>query len=84
MKLQPMSEAIGVEVTGLDLSRAITRDTRAALEAALAEHLVMVVRDQSLTPNSLLACEGCAGSAGGAFHTDVPRAPYNSDSNSAL
>jgi alpha-ketoglutarate-dependent taurine dioxygenase len=54
MKLQPLSEAIGVEVTGLDLSRAIPRDTRAALEAALAERLVMVVRDQSFTPKSLL------------------------------
>ncbi|MFT5445203.1 MAG: taurine dioxygenase [Gammaproteobacteria bacterium] len=58
MELQPMSEAIGVEVTGLDLSRALPRDTRAALKSALAERLVMVVRDQSLTPKSLLAAVG--------------------------
>ena len=54
MKLHPMTEAIGVEVTGLDLSRPIAPDTRSALREALAKRLVMVVRDQSLTPESLL------------------------------
>jgi taurine dioxygenase len=58
MKFNPMTEAIGVEVTGLDLSRPISVDTRDALRAALAERLVMVVRDQSFTPESLLAAVG--------------------------
>jgi taurine dioxygenase len=58
MKLTPMTEAIGVEVTGVDLSRPISPDTRATLLAALAEGLVMVVRDQVLNPDSLLAAIG--------------------------
>jgi taurine dioxygenase len=58
MKLHPMTEAIGVEVTGLDLSHPIAPDTRSALREALAERLVMVVRDQSLTPESLLTAVG--------------------------
>jgi taurine dioxygenase len=62
MKFEPMTEAIGVEVTGLDLSRPISSDTRAALQAALAERLVIVVRAQSLTPKSLLAAVGNFGS----------------------
>lgn len=45
MKLRPLTDAIGVEAAGLDLSRPISPDTRAALQAALADRLVMVVRD---------------------------------------
>lgn len=58
MKLRPLTDAIGVEAAGLDLSRPISPDTRAALQAALADRLVMVVRDQSFTPESLLAAVG--------------------------
>jgi len=58
MKLQAITETIGVEVTGLDLSRAISTDTRAALQTTLAERLVMVVREQTLTPESLLSAVG--------------------------
>ena len=58
MKFQPMTEAIGIEVTGIDLSLPISPDTRAALRTVLAEHLVMVVRDQSFTPETLLTAVG--------------------------
>lgn len=58
MQLQPLTEAIGVEVTELELSRPISANTQDTLKAALAEHLVMVVRDQSFTPQSLLAAIG--------------------------
>jgi taurine dioxygenase len=58
MKFQPMTEAIGIEVTGLDLSLPISLGTRAALRTVLAEHLVMVVRDQSFTPETLLTAVG--------------------------
>jgi taurine dioxygenase len=58
IKFKPMTEAIGIEVTGLDLSLPILPDTRAALRTALSEHLVMVVRDQSFTPEALLTAVG--------------------------
>ena len=58
MKFQRTTETIGIEVTGLDLSLPISPDTRAALRMALADHLVMVVRDQSFTPETLLTAVG--------------------------
>ncbi len=54
LKLGPLSDVIGVEATGIDLSRPIGPEDRAALEAALADRLVMVVRDQTLSPAQLL------------------------------
>jgi taurine dioxygenase len=54
----PLSPAIGVEVTGVDLSQPVSSRTAAALEAALIKYLVMVVRDQHLTPSQLLNAIG--------------------------
>lgn len=53
-KFAPLSDALGIEVSGLDLSKPIDPAIAADLEAALIEHLVMVVRDQNLTPPQLL------------------------------
>tara|TARA_B110000438_G_scaffold276828_1_gene298922 strand:+ start:684 stop:1517 length:834 start_codon:yes stop_codon:yes gene_type:complete len=58
LKLRRTTETIGIEVTGLDLSLPISPDTCAALRIALADHLVVVVRDQSLTPETLLTAVG--------------------------
>jgi alpha-ketoglutarate-dependent taurine dioxygenase len=57
----PLSPAIGVEVTGVDLSQPVSSRTAAALEAALIKYLVMVVRDQYLTPSQLLNAIGALG-----------------------
>jgi taurine dioxygenase len=40
----PLSDALGIEVTGLDLSKPVDPGIAADLEAALIEHLVMVIR----------------------------------------
>jgi len=42
--------SIGAEICGLDLREALSADTRTAVAAALAEHLVLVFRDQNFTP----------------------------------
>lgn len=47
--LRPMAEALGAEVEGVDLARPVGAATAAALERALAEHLLLVFRDQDLT-----------------------------------
>jgi taurine dioxygenase len=51
-KLHP---ALGAEVAGVDLARPVDDATRAALAGALAEHLVLVFRDQACTPAQYLA-----------------------------
>ena len=51
-KLHP---SLGAEVSGVDLHAPADEETKAALSAALAEHLVLVLRDQSFTPAEYLA-----------------------------
>lgn len=45
----PLSDALGVSVTGIDLTEPVSQDDKTAMERALDEHLVLVVRDQKLT-----------------------------------
>jgi len=47
MKISPLSDVMGAEVTGVDLNR-LTADERAELNQALLDHLVLCVRDQRL------------------------------------
>jgi taurine dioxygenase len=46
MKIQPLSNALGAEVTGIDLRQPQDADTIKALQSAFVENLVLVVRDQ--------------------------------------
>ena len=53
LKINKLSDALGAEVTGIDLNVPQDEATIAALQAAFAEHLVLVVRDQKdLTPEA--------------------------------
>jgi len=54
LSLTPLSASLGVEATGVDLARPVTPADVAAMTDALHEHLVMVVRDQSLAPSQYL------------------------------
>lgn len=47
--LMPLSQALGVEVLGIDLAGPVEAGIGAALLEALAAHLVLVFRNQSLT-----------------------------------
>ena len=51
MTITPLSDAIGAEVIGVDLSKSIADEIVAVLEIALLEHIVLVVRDQQLSPS---------------------------------
>jgi taurine dioxygenase len=55
LKLTPLSDALGIEATGIDLSQPVAQADVDAMERALDEHLLLVVRDQSLTPEQYLA-----------------------------
>jgi taurine dioxygenase len=56
--LMPLSEPLGVEVTGIDLSQPLDPEARQGLEDALIENMVMVVRDQDLSPAGLETAVG--------------------------
>lgn len=53
--LAPLTPAIGVEVTGVDLARPLDSETLAALRAALLGHKVLFFRDQDITTEEHLA-----------------------------
>ena len=53
--VHPVSGALGAEVSGVDLSQHLDDDTVAVLRRAWLEHLVLLFRDQPLTPPQLLA-----------------------------
>jgi taurine dioxygenase len=51
----PLHPSLGAEIAGLDLTRPVEPTAQAALGKALAEHLVLVFRDQRFTPEQYLA-----------------------------
>jgi taurine dioxygenase len=55
MTVTPLHPSLGAEISGVDLSRKLGEATRGELSRALAEHLALVFRDQSLTPEQYLA-----------------------------
>ncbi|UHL64053.1 TauD/TfdA family dioxygenase [Paralcaligenes sp. KSB-10] len=54
-KVRKLGSALGAEVIGLDLTQTLDGDTIAALLAAWSEHLILLFRDQSLTPTQQIA-----------------------------
>lgn len=55
IKITPLSDALGVEVKGVDLARDPTKAEIGAIDEAIAKHLVVVVRDQKFTPADYVA-----------------------------
>jgi taurine dioxygenase len=61
VKLTPLHPSLGAEVAGVDLARPIDASTRQALGRALADHLALVFREQTLTPDQYLAAAAAFG-----------------------
>ncbi len=61
MEFRPLHPLFVGEVSGVDLSRAQTPAEIAAIEAAIAEHAVLVFRDQRITDEQQLAFSECFG-----------------------
>jgi len=55
MKVTPVSDIMGAEVTGVDLSVPMDGDTQSAMGEAFLAYQVLVVRDQHLTPQQQVA-----------------------------
>ena len=55
LTITPLSETIGAEIVGADFSQPImSREDVTIIQQALINHLVIVIRDQSLDPRQLL------------------------------
>ncbi len=54
ISVTPLSRALGAEITGVDLSKPLAPTDVTRIERALTDHLVIVVRAQSLKPAELL------------------------------
>ena len=50
MRISPLSDVLGAEITGLDLTRPIKKSDEHMIKQALLDHHVIVIRDQRLTP----------------------------------
>jgi taurine dioxygenase len=61
LKITPLHPALGAEVVGVDLGRPVDAATRSALLQALADHLALVFRNQSLTAPQYLAAAATFG-----------------------
>jgi len=61
LKLTPLHASLGAEVAAVDLSQPIDEPTRQALSRALADHLALVFRGQTLTPAQYLAAASVFG-----------------------
>lgn len=53
--VRPLSDALGCEITGINLARDLDATTFGTIEAALHEHLVAVLPRQSLQPDDFMA-----------------------------
>jgi taurine dioxygenase len=54
-ELRPLGEALGTEMRGIDLSKALDETTKAEIRQAFADHPVLVFREQNLGANELAA-----------------------------
>jgi taurine dioxygenase len=55
IKLTRLGPHIGAEVTGIDLREPVDAGVRRRLNAAVVEHVALVIRDQDFTPGQYLA-----------------------------
>src|SRR5437879_8064792 len=61
LEIAPLHPSLGAETTGLALGPPIDEPTRQARSRALADHLALVFRDQTLTPAQYLAAASVFG-----------------------
>lgn len=76
IEVSPLSPALGAEVAGVDLSRPPDESTVAEIRRAFLDHQVIFFRDQTLTPNALVAFAGLLGPVGTyPFAAPIPEHP---------
>ena len=58
---RPLSDALGVEIQGIDLSRPVDHATFGAIHQAFLDHALILFRDQHITPEQHIAFSRCFG-----------------------
>ncbi len=53
MQVKPLDDVMAAEITGVDLCAPVSDALKASLKQAIADHLVICIRDQDLTPREL-------------------------------
>ena len=53
MQVKPLDDVMAAEITGVDLCAPVSDALKASLKQAIADHLVICIRDQELTPREL-------------------------------
>ncbi|MGY8959525.1 MAG: TauD/TfdA dioxygenase family protein, partial [Alphaproteobacteria bacterium] len=54
LQVTPLSPAIGAEVEGVNIARPLSKDDFSALNQALLDNLIIVIRDQPLDDDALM------------------------------
>ena len=60
-EVRPLSDVLGAEVIGLDVSKSLDDETFSIIHQAHLDHLVLVFRDQHLTPQQQIEFSECFG-----------------------
>ncbi len=55
LSINPLSQALGAEIEGVDLAAPLSPADLTAIETALTDHLVIVLRRQDLSPSELVS-----------------------------
>jgi taurine dioxygenase len=55
MEIRRLTNHAGAEAVGIDLTKPVSAETKAALNRAFVDHSVLVIREQSLNPAQVLA-----------------------------
>ncbi len=78
MKITRLSQHIGAEVTGIDLTKPLGEATRLRLNEALAQHIALVIRDQKFTPRQFLDASSFFGEPMARYHdaNAIPGVPF--------
>jgi taurine dioxygenase len=78
MKIIKLSQHIGAEVTGIDLTRPVDEATRQELREAIVEHIALVIRGQKFTPRQFLDASILFGEPMERYHdaNKIPGVPF--------
>ena len=63
IEVSPLAGALGAEIRGVDVSKPLEAAVVAEIRQAFLDHLVILLRDQQLSPPALLAFAQCFGKA---------------------
>ena len=61
IEVRPIAGALGAEIHGVDISRDLADDVVAEMRQAFLDHLVVFLRDQTVTPQQQVAFARCFG-----------------------